>query len=116
MKNKKTPSIKRLIELLDISKEDAVKIKYLMQSDNDLTIDEILEEINSLLGFYGIEAIFGRWNKGIESGYYCSTQLLYCNSGDIYIPSVYYDCEKLKFFVSDYEIVYNMLKREKRIN
>ena len=41
---------------------------------------ERMEEINTLLGLGGVEAIRGNW----QNGYWCDIVATYCNTGDTY--------------------------------
>jgi hypothetical protein len=107
-----SPSVKRIQESFNISRKDAESIKALIKNNNMPANDDILDEINLILEYFGVEAIFGKYTG---KPYYQNIQALYVNSGDSYAPEIYYDTVKDKFYLSDGESFINYLIRNKRI-
>lgn len=62
-----------------------------------------MEEINTLLGLHGVEAIRGEW----QNGYWCDIVAVYCNTGDTYATTVLevrgeYSFRNSRFIVSSW--------------
>lgn len=55
-----------------------------LRRTSNLADGDRLEEINSLLGLHGTEAIRGEW----QNGYWCDIVAVYCNTGDTYALTV----------------------------
>ena len=96
----KTPSLKTIKSKLDIQDSKAKRIKRIMiacSGNNPKQTSRGIELINKVLNCYGVETIFGRWNKGWNSSYYCDIQAEFCNNGDSYLDTVIFDAETERF-------------------
>ena len=71
-------------------------IRICMQRAADYRkLDAALEEINKILGGYGVEVLTdNRWDK-----YYSDCGVLYVNMGDTYAPTVCYDTRKERWMI-----------------
>lgn len=61
-------------------------------------VSKIMWCIDSLMETHGVRVIHGRWH----SKFYQNIQYTYCNTGDTYGPTIIYDCEESRFFLSDW--------------
>jgi hypothetical protein len=113
-----TPSVKTIINRLgDTLKKEhggnylnvAKQIRvFMINANNEESVDNCLDEINTLLKGYGIEAIHdNKWER-----YYLSIGLLYVNMGDTYAQTIVYDTRTENFMVCSWgDIVEHNEKR-----
>lgn len=112
------PSKKRLTELFKyyerqrggrggLGKDDpiysedlATVVRVQMEKSNShKNVDEVLDLTNKLLPGHGVEAIRGNYQV---DRYYYDIVALYVNMGDPYIPTLLYDTDRGKFYVTGY--------------
>ena len=75
------PSIKKLMEIKDVTPEDAKKIRAIMQGAGRVNGETRMERIDAVLGTFGVEYI----PKGHNDR---SPAIYYCNAGDTYAWTV----------------------------
>ncbi len=93
------PSIKRLMELLNIDKYKAIAIRAIIKNCQPTytDIDKALEAIDDLLNYSGVESIR---QENLWIDYYLDIRYLYCNSGDSYAYTILFDTENFRFVLS----------------
>lgn len=80
------PTIKTLQERLEISKEQALQVRQILEKYS--SGDKALQAIDKLFDWtFGVEVLRDNgW-----SAYYCDIGMEYLNSGDMYTPTIMYD-------------------------
>ena len=71
------PSVKTLMQIKDVTRKDALKIREIMQGPGTVDGQTRMERIDEVLHTFGVEFI----PKGHTSK---SPAIAYCNSGDTY--------------------------------
>jgi hypothetical protein len=97
----KAPSIKRLEEALNISREQAKLVRASIHNANlnGRSIEVAMDIIDKTIETHGVEAInqSDLWDK-----FWCECRYLYCNAGDTYCPTIIYDTLKECFILASW--------------
>ena len=76
---------KKSIDLESMYKENPrLACQKALQITRNLSGEERMQQINTLLHGYGTEAINGSW----QNGYWCNIVAVYVNMGDTYAPTI----------------------------
>jgi len=104
------PSVKTIMERLaeplrKIEHHPTIAAKiiriYMQGATDHKKIDIALDEINKLLGGYGVVALT---DNGWDT-YYCNCGVLYVNMGDTYCPTVCYDTRKKRWMICSWGVL-----------
>jgi hypothetical protein len=91
MSNLRTPSIKSLMQIKDVTREDAIRIRVIIKGPSQLLDssnprgESKLQRIDRILRTYGVEYIPAGHNAK-------SPGIHYCNAGDTYATTLMYVC------------------------
>lgn len=66
---------------------------------------EVLSEVNTILGTHGVESLFDQENPALEG-----TEIYYCNSGDTYTQTILY--HNGSFYIGDWGSLLEWLENE----
>lgn len=96
---RRLPSVKTILSSLADCREDAVNIRKEMENCLILTYRPLtlLQRVNRILGGHGIEYIADRRDDQHDS-----YGIEYINMGDSYIPTLCYDRDKDRIFISSW--------------
>lgn len=74
-------------------------IKYNKKNLINDGVNQAMDELNTLLSGYGVEAVTGEEYK---KGYWANILFLYVNMGEAYVNTIIYDTEKEEFIASSW--------------
>ena len=107
-----SPSIKRLEEGLDLSHENAKKLKWLMATaDTHDAVDAALDFANDILDECGVES---RTSQDAWDAYYCDIVALYVNNGETYQITLLFDVGRYRFYLMSWGDFVEISERTRR--
>jgi len=97
----RAPSIKRLTESLNITREQAKLVRASIHNANldGMSIQTAMDIIDKALETHGVEVIRQEdiWNK-----FWCDARYVYCNTGETYCPTIVYDVDIEQFLLTSW--------------
>ena len=92
-----------------VSKKDLQEIRKICGFGyrKDSRAEECMQELNRLIGGYGVQNIRGDY----VNGFWQDTVMLYVNMGDTYSTTVVFDTQRRRFYVTSYGDYVEFLQR-----
>lgn len=96
-----TPSKKRLQEAFRLEPSQALELKEVLRSADFFgrggrDVEEALQEANKIIDGFGVETVGG----GDDYGFWGGARAAYINTGDTYSPTILYDVDKERFYLT----------------
>lgn len=94
----------------DAAREASRIARLIRGARNDRKVEEVLEEVNKLIGGHGVEAVR---DENAWDNYYGDTVATYVNMGDTYVTTLLYDTRNNEFHITSWGDWYEKYEQER---